>query len=604
MKQRSTQASAQPSHWRLLVQLLRPHLRTVVLLAVVLAASSALPLAAPQLLRAFVDAAVADASTLTLAGVALAFIALGAGAQVASVGTAYVATRLAWAATNSLRERAAEHVLRLDLSFHAAHAPGALVERVDGDATAITRFFTDFVIRVIGAALTLAGAVLLVAREDWRVGAALGLLVLVSIVIAARLRDRAVPQTAAERAAFADAMGLVAEQLEGSEDLRALGAREHALARHEDAGARHLRAALRANLAGGVIYSWMAAFFALAAAGMLVASWLLLRADAITLGTALLLYSYTQVVRTPIEQLADELEEVQEAAAGAARMSELLEERSSLTWNGRSRLPLGALDVSFEGVSFAYTDRAADGSAVSGSRVLHDVSLKVPAGAVVGLVGSSGSGKTTLARLALRLVDPTAGVVRIGGVDLRTVARSSLLQRVAIVTQDVHLLDGTVRDNLTLYESGHDDGQLTALLTDLGLGTWAAELHDGLDTPMDAAPPLSSGQAQLLAIGRAFLRDPGLVVLDEASARIDPATAEMVEAALDRLLAGRTALVIAHRLRAVERADHVVVLDRGHLVEHGPRAVLAADPSSRYGRLVALSATGVDPDLDAVEVSR
>ena len=424
-----------------------------------------------------------------------------------------------------------------------------------------------------------------------------------SITIAVRLRDRAVPQTAAERAAFADALGLVAEQLDGAEDLRALGAREHALARHQAAGARHLRAALRANLAGGVIYSWMAASFALAAAGMLVASWLLLRADEITLGTALLLYSYTQVVRAPIEQLAEELEQVQEAAAGAARMSELLEERSAVAWDGRHRLPQGALDISFEGVSFAYTDRAEDGTSSSGSTVLHDVDLHIPADAVVGLVGASGSGKTTLARLALRLVDPTAGAVSVGGADLRTVSRSSLLQRAAIVTQDVHLLDGTVRDNLTLYEAGHDDRELTELLTDLGLAPWLAGLPGGLGTAMDAAPPLSSGQAQLLAIGRAFLRDPGLVVLDEASARIDPATAEMVESALDRLLVGRTALVIAHRLRAVERADHVVVLERGRVVEHGPRAALAADPSSRYGRLLAMSASGLDPDLDAVEVS-
>jgi ABC-type multidrug transport system fused ATPase/permease subunit len=243
----------------------------------------------------------------------------------------------------------------------------------------------------------------------------------------------------------------------------------------------------------------------------------------------------------------------------------------------------GPLAVRFDAVEFAYPD--------DGRRVLAPTDLSVSAGEVVGLVGHTGSGKTTLARLALRLVDPTSGSVRLGGVDLRDVQAEQLRHRVAIVTQDVQLFAATVRENLTLFTDGYDDAVLLGLLGDLGLDSWLAGLPHGLDTVLGENAGLSAGQAQLLAIGRAFLRDPGLVVLDEASSRIDPATAQLVERALDRLLAGRTALVIAHRLQAVERADTVIVLEDGRIVEAGSRASLAADPTSRFAGLLRLEAT-------------
>jgi ABC-type multidrug transport system fused ATPase/permease subunit len=252
-------------------------------------------------------------------------------------------------------------------------------------------------------------------------------------------------------------------------------------------------------------------------------------------------------------------------------------------------LPEGPLELSVDEVAFAYPER--DGAGPEGV-VLDGIDLVVPPGTVLGLVGTSGSGKTTLARLALRLVDPTHGRVLIGGVDLRAAEPASLRRRIAVVTQDVQILEGTVRDNLTLYGSDGADGTptdaaLTALLDELGLGSWLSALPGGLATPLGGAgAALSAGEAQLLGLGRVFLRDPGLVVLDEASSRVDPAAAEVVEAALDRLLAGRTAVVIAHRLRAVDRADTIAVLDDGRVVEHGPRDVLAADPASRFATLL------------------
>jgi ATP-binding cassette, subfamily B, bacterial len=580
--------SADPSHWRLLAALLRPHRGVVVVLGLVLALSAALPLAGPQLLRAFIDAAVEGAGTALLASIAIGYVGLGVVAQAAAVATAYVATRLAWSATNRLRERAAAHALRLDLRFHGEHPPGAVVERVDGDATAITSFFTDFVIRVIGAGGTLTGAVLLVAREDLRVGLAMAAFCALALVVAVRLRDRAVPQATEDRAVWARWQGLITEHLDGAEDLRSFGARDHALAQHQEVAAQQLAASLGAERAGAAIWSWMAGFFAVGGGLMLLAGWVLHEAGAITLGTVVLLFTYTQVIRQPVQELADQLKEVQRAAAGAARISALLAEVPAVDDGGTAVLPDGPLALHLDDVRFAYADGstpAAEGWA------LHGVDLVVPAGTVLGLVGTSGSGKTTLARLALRLVDPTRGRVRLGGLDLRDVDPASVRHRVTAVTQDVQLLEGTVRDNLTLYgaRSGGrcSDEALTALLEELGLGPWLVALPAGLDTPLGASgATLSAGEAQLLGLGRAFLTDPGLVVLDEASSRVDPVSAAVVEDALDRLLAGRTAVVIAHRLRAVDRVDTVAVLEAGRIVEVGPRAALADDPTSRFAALL------------------
>lgn len=569
------------AHWRLLGELLRPHRARVAGLGVLLACAAALPLGVPQLLRAFIDAAAAGAPTTRLVAIAAAVASLGLAAQALSVLAGWGATTLSWTVTNRLRERAAAHALDLDLGFHLGTTPGAMIERVDGDVTAIADFFSEFAAKIVAGLLTLVGVVILVTVEDPRLG--LGMLALVAGTgaLALRVRDGAVSQQATNRGAHAALFGEIEERVAGAEDLRALGAAEHALARFRERSAAVLATGVTAELAGARLWMLLNGVIAGAGVAVLLIGAFAERRGAMTVGTVFLLLSYTRAIRRPLEQVAEQLQRVQKAAAGASRVARLLDERPTMPTRGQRDLPHGPLAVDFDAVDFAYGDE----------RVLSGIALHLAPGRVLGVVGRTGSGKTTLGRLALRLADPTGGTVRLGGVDVREVDGQVLRARVAVVTQDVQLFSASVRDNLTLFRGGTADGDLDAALDEVGLGTWCRGLTEGLATVVGPhGVGLSAGEAQLLALARVFLADPGLVVLDEASSRVDPATERLVTAALERLLVGRTAVVVTHRLAVLEHADEVAVLDDGRLVEHGGRDALADDPRSRLAGLLRLEA--------------
>jgi ABC-type multidrug transport system fused ATPase/permease subunit len=206
-------------------------------------------------------------------------------------------------------------------------------------------------------------------------------------------------------------------------------------------------------------------------------------------------------------------------------------------------------------------------------------------------VGRTGSGKSTLGRLIVRLWDVTGGAVRLGGVDVRDASTSDLRRRVAVVSQDVELLRASLRDNLTFFGTvTATDDALRGALRDVGLETWAEGLSQGLDTVLDDRAGLSAGQSQLLAFARVLLTDPGLVVLDEATSRLDPDTERRLSRAAAHALAGRTVVIIAHRLATLDEVDEVLVLERGRVLEHGRRADLVDDPDSHFARLLAVSA--------------
>jgi ATP-binding cassette subfamily B protein len=537
----------------LLATYVRPEMPRALLVGVFLLGGVGLQLLGPQVLRQFIDQATGADPTGAIEQTALLFLGLAIVQQLVGVGLNYSGDDLGWRTTNRLRDDLTRHCLRLGMPFHGARTPGEMVERIDGDATTLAEVFSRFAASVLSSVLLLIGVLVLLFLEDWRIGLGYSVAALVALLILFRLRDVAVPAVTAEREASARLYGFLEERLAGLDDVRSRGAGAWVLrglaAASREMYRRRMGARLRET---GVTFSYIA-YITLVRVSALVVGAVGVSTGAATIGTAYLLYRYMDMLGGPISRLVDNGTELQRAKAGMARVRELLETEPP-TDRGTEALPAGPLSVELGGVSFGY---AAD------TPVLRDVSFVLPAGRVLGLVGRTGAGKTTVSRLLFRLYEPDAGVVRVGGVDVRRVRRGHLRSRVALVTQEVQLFRASLRDNVTLFDRDVPDARVLAALDELGLREWAAA-RGGLDAEVDPRA-MSAGEAQLVAFARAFLKDPGLVILDEASSRLDPHTERLLERAVDRLLEGRTAVVIAHRPSTLRRADEVLAVEGGRL---------------------------------------
>ena len=567
-------------YWRLLAHYLRSQWLRMGLLAVILCATIGVQVVTPVVASHFIDQATSGGDLRGLIVLALLTMALALAGQGMAVAETYMAENVSWAATNALRADLVAHLLRLDATFHTAHTPGELIERVDGDVATLARFFSRFVIYVLGNSILLAGVLGLLYHVDWRVG--LGMSAFVGLALTAMLRIRAVatPSWVADRQANADFYGFLGEYLAGLEDVRSSGAGAFVLRRCAEVMRAWLAVTRKAQMWGYSMGATSQGLFALGTVVAFALSAMLFKAGTLTIGTIYLIFQYTEMLRQPTEQIRNEVQDLQQADASIARVAALLGTAPRVVDGPGVALPPGSLAVELDGVSFAYAEDAP---------VLRDISVSLSPGRVLGVVGRTGSGKTTLTRLLLRFYDPLAGVVRLGGVDLRAVSLDAMRARIGLVTQEVHLFHASVRDNLTLFDDGVPDERISAVLDTLGLASWLRELPRGLDTllgPGDAG--LSAGQAQVLACARILLRDPDLVILDEPSSRLDPATDRLVHRALGRLLAGRTGIIVAHRLATLAHADDILVLEDGQVREYGSRLALAADPTSRFAALLRL----------------
>ncbi|HVB21037.1 MAG TPA: ABC transporter ATP-binding protein [Ktedonobacteraceae bacterium] len=572
-------------YWRLLAHYLRPHWLGMSLLAVILCGTICVQVVTPLVASYFIDQATSGGDMHNLIMLALLTMGLALVGQGLAVGETYVAEQVSWAATNALRADLVAHLLRLDATFHTAHTPGELIERVDGDVATLARFFSRFVVYVLGNGVLLVGVLALLYHVDWRVG--LGMSAFVVLALAAMLRIRAVaaPSWAADRQANADFYGFLGEYLGGLQDIRSSGAGAFVLRRCAEVMRSWLAVTRKAQMWGYGMSATSLGLFALGTAVAFALSAMLFKADTLTIGTVYLIFQCTEMLRQPTEQIRNEVQDLQQADASIARIEALLGTAPRVTDGPGVTLPPGSLSVELDGVSFGYAQDAP---------VLRNVSVSLSPGRVLGVVGRTGSGKTTLTRLLLRFYDPLVGAVRLGGVDLRAVSLAAVRSRIGLVTQEVHLFQASVRDNLTLFDDDVPDERIRTVLDTLGLAGWLRELPRGLDTQLlTGGTGLSAGQAQVLACARILLRDPDLVILDEPSSRLDPATDRLVQTVLGRLLDSRTGIIVAHRLSTLAYADDILVLEDGQVREYGPRLALAADPTSRFAELLRVETSEV-----------
>jgi len=584
-------------YWQLLSAHIKPQRGAFVFLLGLLLGSVGLRIFAPQIMRSFIDSALAGKPLSALLAAAGAFIGVALVQQGVAIATNYLGEKVAWRATNALRGELAAHALRLDMSFHNNTSPGQLIERIDGDVAELSNFFSFFALMLASNILLLLGILAALFAEDWRAGLGFAAFVMLSMYLLLKFKSIARPFVKARREGFTAMFGFIEEQLSGTEDLRSAGAVDYSikhLIKHSTGIFSHTRKStirmfflnltIDVLLSGGLVLA-MVLGFKLHSLGLISA------------GTVYLFVHYLGLLDEPMWAMTRQMESFQTISACVERLNEFQALRpkvgSGLDMSAAAS-PLVAppllsyappdeagfhpVALRFEDVTFSYNEE---------DTVLHAVGFDLPPRRILGVLGRTGSGKSTLVRLVARLYDPQAGRILYDGRCVGQIDPGELRHRVAMVTQDVQLFRASIRDNLTFFDRSYRDEALLAAMEKLGLSGWLAKQARGLDTQLDSGgKSLSAGEAQLLAFTRVFLRDPGLVILDEASSRLDPATEQLLEQAIDRLLAGRSAIVIAHRLATVRRADDILILEKGRVVEYGPRAGLEQNPDSRFSQLL------------------
>ena len=471
----------------------------------------------------------------------------------------------------NLRVRVFEHIHRLSLADHTESRRGVLVARVTSDVETLARFTQWGLISWIIDTAIIVGTITVMLWYSWPL-TLLVLVIHVPLVPFLRWVQRSQFVSYGKvRSRVAETLGHVSEAVTGAQVIRAYGYGEPVRERLDDAIERQFAQQQRSQV-------WFACMLPVVdvvssislAVAVGIGVWY--RDDlGLEVGELVAFLFLVNLLLQPIAQLGEVLDQTQTALAGWWKVLRVLDVPVEVAEPSEGVAPAaGPLEVELDGIGFSYR---------TGPPVLRDVSFTIPAESVVAVVGETGSGKTTCARLLTRLADPTEGVVRVGGVDLREVDPDARRAAIRMVPQDGFLFDVSIRDNIAYGREGTTAAEVERAIDVLGLRGWIETLPDGLDTVVgERGGRLSVGERQLVALARAQVADPGLLVLDEATSAVDPETEEALAAALDRLAGGRTMISIAHRLSTAERADLVIVFDKGRVAQMGPHEDLVAVP--------------------------
>jgi putative ABC transport system ATP-binding protein len=495
--------------------------------------------------------------------------------------------KVAETALSGLRIRAFRHIHDLSMLHQASEQRGVLVTRVTSDVDQISRFmqWAGLMLLVNGLQALLALAVMLVMSVQ------LGLVVvamipfIVYMVMFFQTRLEVAYLTVREK--VGQMLALIAETVVGAPVIRAYGIEERTRERLEEAIEAHRSAGTWAGRLSSVFSGFGELSSALIVAGVVVAGTLLAVSGSTTVGTVIAFLFLVQLFVQPVQFMGEAVNEAQTAVAGWSRVLDSLDIAPDVADPGPegARLPHQPLGARFTHVEFRYPRPGETAQEADAAPALRDINVEIPARQRVAVVGETGSGKTTFAKLLTRLMDPSSGTVEIGDTDVRVVQFESLRDRVVMVPQEGILFRGTIADNVRMGSPSASMSDLLEAFDRLGLADWLSEMALGLDTPVgERGSSLSVGERQLVTLVRAAIADPDLLVLDEATSAVDPATEVRINRALNQLTRGRTVVTIAHRLSTAEGADRVLVFDDGRLVQDGSHAQLLVE-GGIYGNL-------------------
>jgi len=552
-----------------LAALLAPYRSRVFLMLFALVLATGAQLAPPPLAKLAIDEGIVPGDETALTLVVLAFL----GTAFVYWGASYVQTYLVgWVgqrALQDLRIQLFAHLQRMSVGFYSRKRAGVLISRLSNDVEALDTLVSDGIVTLFGSSLTLIGTAVILFTLDAEL--ALITYTVFPVLGIASLLFRIISADAyrATREKVASITGYLQETLSGVRVVRTFAQEPRHLRRFEELNEENREANMKTVYLNAAYFPGVELMSAFASAGILFYGGIQAVEGEISIGVLVAFLAALNNFFDPIQQLSQLYTTYQAGMAALDKIFELLDEEPDLVdAPGATELPRLRGEIILDGVTFAYGD---------GAPALDDVTLKVPPGQTVALVGTTGAGKSTLAKLVARFYDPDAGSVRVDGHDLREVTAHSLRSQMGIVPQEAFLFSGTIGENIAFGRPEASDDEVRAAAHAVGADAFIDALEQGYDTPVgERGIQLSAGQRQLVAFARALVADPRILVLDEATSNVDVHTESRIETGLRRLLAGRTAIVIAHRLSTIERAGQIVVLEHGRIAEQGSHAELLA----------------------------
>ncbi|MCY3413468.1 MAG: ABC transporter ATP-binding protein [Candidatus Heimdallarchaeota archaeon] len=577
--------SAFSKYYSLLKEYLKPYKVQIIILATLMFTRIGISLYYPQIVANYIDS-ITYKSIDELQQLAIVYIVFAVLEQFIYVGSVFFAQNVSWGSTNKLRQDLLEHGVKLDMSFHNQYKPGQMIERIDGDVNALSNFFSQMVIALIANILLIFTIVLLMFLEDITIGFAFLIFIIISTFIIGKVRNIAVKHFREHREKAMLLFGFIEERLSGIEDIKAIGAipgvKKDYYYLEKDKYRTMIKAVLISRTLNLAFNMLMGTAIAM---GLAMGTPMYLSGE-MSLGTLFVIYYYTTMLVRPIMMILRQIQNLQEADASIERIEELKSYSSKIEDNGVADITDDNITISFDHVSFSYHDD---------KPILKDLSFNINKGETLGLIGRTGSGKTTITRLLYRLYDLDGGDILINNQPIRSLKLSSLRKNIGMVTQEVQLFQTSLRNNVTFFDKSIPDERIIAVIKDVGLEEWYNTLEKGLDTIISSDQTgVSAGEAQLLSVTRLFLSNPKMVILDEASSRLDPITEKKLDRAVSKLTEDKTTIIIAHRLSTLEEVDKILLIDDGQLIEFDNRIKLRDDKNSRYYHLLQ---TGIEEVL-------